>query len=130
MGRSLKTLDGLRAKAQKIRRELAAVYYAYKNPRLPFLPKVVILLALGYALSPIDLIPNFIPVLGFIDDVIIVPGLISLAVKMIPRDIMMESRRKAVAEPLQLRKSWKAAAAIAAIWIIVLTGVLSLTVKL
>ncbi len=120
----------LKSKAVKIKKELTAIYYAYQNPRLPFLPKVVILFALGYALSPIDLVPDFIPVLGFIDDVLIVPGLISLAVKLIPDDIMAEARKRAEIAPLRLRKSWKAAAAFAAIWVIVLAAVLSLTVKL
>lgn len=120
----------LKAKASKIKKELVAVYYAYQNPRLPLLPKIIIAIALGYALSPIDLIPDFIPVLGFIDDVLIVPGLISLGTKMIPPDIMTDARKRAEREPLNLKKSWKAAAVLTAVWLIILTAFASLALKL
>lgn len=120
----------LRAKASKIKRDLVAVYYAYQNPRLPVLPKIIIMIALGYALSPMDLIPDFIPVLGLLDDALIVPGLISLAIKMIPDDIMSDARKRAEAEPVSLKKNWKAAVVVSAAWVIVLTAILGMTVKL
>ena len=74
--------DSLKSKAMRLKREIAALYYAYQNPKLPLLPRLVILFTLGYCLSPIDLIPDFIPVLGYLDDLIILPALITLSLKL------------------------------------------------
>ena len=71
----------MKLNAEKLRTEISALYYAYKNPRTPLLPKAVLFLTLGYALSPIDLIPDFIPVLGYVDDLIILPLMISLSIE-------------------------------------------------
>jgi uncharacterized membrane protein YkvA (DUF1232 family) len=85
-------LRGTANRAANIKKELLALYFAYRNPATGWLPKFIILLTLTYALSPIDLIPDFIPLLGYIDDLIIIPILISLSVKTIPGDILREAR--------------------------------------
>jgi uncharacterized membrane protein YkvA (DUF1232 family) len=97
---------------------LTAVYYAYQHPGVGKLPKFIILFTVGYALSPIDLIPDFIPVLGYLDDLIILPALIALSIKLIPNDVMQECRDKAKTSPLELKKNWVFAFLFILIWII------------
>lgn len=110
----------LKTKAESLKKELTAIYYAYTNPGTPVLPKIIIALTLGYALSPIDLIPDFIPFFGYLDDLIIIPALISLSIKLIPREIMADSREKASHKPLQLKKNWLFAILFIVIWIVLL----------
>ena len=81
--------------ASGLRRDLHAIYLAARDPRVPWYAKAVALAVAGYALSPIDLIPDFIPVLGYLDDLIIVPIGIRLAVRLIPPEIMQEHRAAA-----------------------------------
>jgi uncharacterized membrane protein YkvA (DUF1232 family) len=82
------------AKALKL--DVLALWFALKNPTMPFWAKVVCFIAVAYALSPVDLIPDFIPVLGYLDDLIIVPALVWLALKLIPAEVMNQSREQAV----------------------------------
>ncbi len=82
------------AKALKL--EVLALWFALKHPKMPFWAKVVCFIAVAYALSPIDLIPDFIPVLGYLDDLILVPALVWLALKLIPAEVMNQSRAQAV----------------------------------
>jgi uncharacterized membrane protein YkvA (DUF1232 family) len=103
--------------AQAVRRDVHAIYLAARDPRVPWHAKALALCVAGYALSPIDLIPDFIPMVGWLDDLIIVPLGISLAVRMIPGEIMEEHR--AVAEAAQRRPvSWLAAGLIVTGWIL------------
>jgi uncharacterized membrane protein YkvA (DUF1232 family) len=81
--------------ARRIKRDVHALYLASIDPRVPWYAKLLAIAVAGYALSPIDLIPDFIPVLGYLDDVIIVPLGILLAVRLIPADIMAEHRATA-----------------------------------
>ena len=78
------------------------------------------LVVVAYFLSPIDLIPDFIPVLGYVDDLIIVPAGIFLALKMIPRDVMEECRGKARSEPIAGKAKWIATLVIISVWLLVL----------
>jgi len=82
------------AKALKL--DVLALWFALKNPTMPFWAKVVCFIAVAYALSPVDLIPDFIPVLGYLDDLIIVPALVWLALKLIPTEVMNLAREQAV----------------------------------
>ena len=75
--------------------ERAALYLAYRDPRTPWYARVAAILVIAYALSPIDLIPDFIPVLGYLDDLIILPLGIFFAMKLIPAEIMVSAREKA-----------------------------------
>lgn len=123
-------LSNLKEKARKLKGELQAIYYALLHPEVGVLPKLIIAIALGYALSPIDLIPDFIPVIGLLDDLLIVPFLITLSIRMIPGEIMWECRRKAAKEPVSLRKNWAAAVLFIALWVILLYVIMKPVVML
>jgi uncharacterized membrane protein YkvA (DUF1232 family) len=77
----------------------------------------------AYAMSPIDLIPDFIPILGYLDDLIILPLLITLCVRRIPEAIMKDSMKKAEEKPIRLKKNWLVATVIIIIWILVLVRI-------
>jgi uncharacterized membrane protein YkvA (DUF1232 family) len=88
-------LSRIRIWARQVRRDGHAIYLASRDPRVPWYAKLVALIVAGYALSPIDLIPDFIPVVGYLDDLIIVPCGIWLVLRLIPDSIMAECRAKA-----------------------------------
>lgn len=124
----MKITGKMRERAKKLKKEMTAVYYAYRNPKTKPLPKLIILFALGYALSPIDLIPDFIPVLGYLDDLIIIPVLIALSIKLIPKKIMDESRERAAREPVTLKQKWLFAVFIILIWVFFSAGIVSIII--
>ena len=108
-----------RTKSKQLKGEVYALYLAYKHPRTPWYAKVLAALIIGYTLSPIDLIPDFIPVVGYLDDLIIVPLGIALLIKIIPRDILEECRKKAQSDFLNRKpKNWIAAIIIVLIWLL------------
>ena len=86
--------EKLKAAGVSLKRELAVYRLVLKDPRTPKLSKVLLGMAVGYALLPFDLIPDFIPVLGHLDDVIIVPALVILALKLIPPSVIEDCRKK------------------------------------
>lgn len=88
-------MDRLRDIARRLKSEFAVYRLALKHPGTPWLAKILLGLAVGYVLLPFDLIPDFIPVIGHLDDLVIVPTLIYLALKMIPDNVMAECRQKA-----------------------------------
>ena len=92
-------LSRAKESARRLMRELHALYLAYKDPRVPWTAKVFCAIVVGYALSPLDLIPDFIPVLGYLDDLILLPVGIWLALKMIPPQVMAECRQQACELP-------------------------------
>src|ERR1700694_496145 len=92
------TLDTWKQRARQLKRETYAMCLAYKDPRVPWYARVFAAGIVAYAFSPIDLIPDFIPILGYLDDLIIVPLGIALALKMIPPHVMAECRAKAALE--------------------------------
>ncbi|PSC67632.1 hypothetical protein C2E20_8713 [Micractinium conductrix] len=104
------------AAVKRLKRQVLALHYANQDPRTGWLPRFFILLALAYVLSPVDLIPDFIPVLGLLDDLLILPGLMLLAVRLIPKEVMEDARRRAEHEPLRLHRSWGTAAMVFAMW--------------
>jgi uncharacterized membrane protein YkvA (DUF1232 family) len=116
-------LAGLRERAARLKRDVIALWFALRHPRTPIAAKLVAAVVVGYALSPIDLIPDFIPVLGFLDDVILLPAGIALCLKLIPPDVLAECRERAQGS-LERPRSVVAAAVIAALWIaaLVLAG--------
>jgi len=117
-----------KTKSAQLKSEIYALYLAYKHPRTPWYAKVLAALIIGYALSPIDLIPDFIPVVGYFDDLIIVPLGIALLVKIIPGDILEECRAKAEADLSRRKpKNWVAAIIIVLIWLLVIYLILTLT---
>ncbi|MFD3448212.1 YkvA family protein [Microbacteriaceae bacterium 4G12] len=96
-------LTKLKKYARKLKQELFVLYLSYKDARTPWYAKAVALCVVAYAFSPIDLIPDFIPVLGYLDDLIIVPLGISLALKLIPPQVLEDNRERAE----EIRKNGK-----------------------
>lgn len=86
--------DRLRARAQDLKAWTYALYAAYRDPRVPWYARVFALCVVAYALSPIDLVPDFVPVLGYLDDLILIPLGISLALRMIPPEVLAEHRER------------------------------------
>ena len=116
-----KFFESLKQKARGIKTEARALYLACKDPRVPWHARAFALCVAGYAFSPIDLIPDFIPVIGYLDDLIIVPLGIFLAVKMIPPDVLEESRKKARESTDQKKPvNWIAGFVILGIWAVFL----------
>ena len=108
-------------KSGQLKVKTYAIYLACKDPRTPFYAKVLAACIAGYALSPIDLIPDFIPVLGYLDDIILIPLGIALALKMIPDTVIQECEEKARATLSQDRpKNRIAAVIIVTIWLVLI----------
>jgi uncharacterized membrane protein YkvA (DUF1232 family) len=117
--------DKLKTRARQLKVEVTALYFAARHPRTPWYAKLFILAIVAYALSPIDLIPDFIPVLGFLDDILLLPLGIVLAVKMLPAGVMEECRARAAnGPPRGAREGRIGAAVIVLLWValIVLAG--------
>lgn len=111
----------LKEKANQIKKNLSALFIAMKKKETPWYAKLVAGIAVAYALSPIDLIPDFIPILGYLDDLLILPLLIALAVKLIPAEVMETS--KVEAEGLWKNgkpKRWYYAIPVVILWILLL----------
>jgi uncharacterized membrane protein YkvA (DUF1232 family) len=119
-GTVLNAVERWKERVRQLKRETYAIYLASRDPRVPWYARVLIAFVVAHTFSPIDLIPDFIPVLGYLDDLIIAPLGIALALKMIPEEVMTESRRKAQAIVDQERPGGRAAAAvIIAVWLLV-----------
>jgi uncharacterized membrane protein YkvA (DUF1232 family) len=108
-------------KAKQLKTDTYALYLAYRHPGVPWYAKLFTALIVCYALSPIDLIPDFIPVLGYLDDLIIIPAGISLSLKMIPKEVLRECRDKAKLELSSDKpKNWVAAFIIILVWLAII----------
>jgi uncharacterized membrane protein YkvA (DUF1232 family) len=92
---ALKLTERLKRWARRLKTEVYALYLAYKDPRVPWYARVFAACVVGYAFSPIDLIPDPIPVLGYLDDLVLIPLGIALAIRMIPSGVLAECREKA-----------------------------------
>lgn len=90
----LKLTERLKRWARRLKTELYALYLAYKDPRVPWYARLFAAIVVGYAFSPIDLIPDPIPVLGYLDDLVLIPLGIALAIRMIPSGVLAECREK------------------------------------
>ncbi len=88
-------LDKLKSRARALKTEIHAIYLAARDPRTPWYAKALIFFVVAHTFSPIDLIPDFIPVLGYLDDLIITPGGLWLALRLIPPEVMEEARKTA-----------------------------------
>ncbi len=108
--------SGLNKWARAIRRDMHATYLAARDPRVPWYAKAVALCVAAYAASPIDLIPDFIPVIGYLDDLVIVPLGILLVIRLVPPHIMAE-HRAAAALAAERPSSVAGAVVIVAIWV-------------
>jgi uncharacterized membrane protein YkvA (DUF1232 family) len=111
-------LDKLKARARALKTDTMALYFAFRDPRTPWAAKLVAILTVAYAFSPIDLIPDFVPVLGYLDDLIIVPAGIALAVKLIPPEVLRQARETSQqAEGRPSRLGYAGAAFIVIVWV-------------
>lgn len=118
--------DRLRAWARRIKREGIALWFAARDPRTPLWPKLLSAFVVAYALSPIDLIPDFIPILGYVDDVLLLPALMWLAIRLMPPELMQENRCRADAwlrQGNQKPRSLIGATVIVAVWLSVAAAV-------
>lgn len=112
-------LDRLRRRAQSLKAETMALYFATRHPMTPWYAKLLVAGVVAYALSPIDLIPDFIPVLGYLDDLLLIPLGVALAIRMIPPSVLAECREKVRQSVSGGRPvSRTAAAVIIVIWIV------------
>ena len=113
-------IERWKQKARNLKKETFAIYLAYKDPRVPWYAKLLAACVVGYALSPIDLIPDPIPILGYLDDLVLIPLGIALVVRLIPPAVLQECRQKAeTAFSRDKPKNWIAGTIIIVIWVIV-----------
>lgn len=104
--------------ARRLKQELYALYLAYRDPRVPWYARVLAAGVLAYAFSPFDLIPDFIPIIGYLDDLILVPLAIAIVLRMIPPGVMAECRERAREEITQKPVNWVAGALMIAVWLV------------
>jgi len=123
--------DNWKQKARKLKIETYAVYLAYKDPRVPWYARIIAACVVAYAFSPIDLIPDPIPVLGYLDDLILIPLGIALVIKMIPPSVMDECREKSQIIMEQGKpKNWIAASLVIVIWLSLFIGTIVFGIRL
>ena len=110
--------EGWKAKALKLKQEVYAVYLASRDRRVPWCARLVAIVVVAYAFSPIDLIPDPIPVLGYLDDLILIPLGIALVIKLIPAEVLQDCRGKAESTMRAGKpKNWVAGVIIILIWV-------------
>jgi len=113
----VKVIEAWKQWARKLKVEVYALYLAYRDPRVPWYARVFAACVVGYAFSPIDLIPDPIPVLGYLDDLILIPLGIALAIRMIPDEVLKDCREKArAAEGRPVNRV--AAVIVVAVWVV------------
>jgi len=110
------TLASLKARARQVKIDLIALSLAARDPRTPWYAKLIVAGCVAYALSPVDLIPDFIPVIGLIDDLIFIPIALALAVRFIPDEVLADCRARA-GEIAARKTSRTAAIVIVAVWV-------------
>ena len=114
-----------KTRARQLKTQTYALYLAYRHPGVPWYAKIFSACIVAYLFSPIDLIPDFIPILGYLDDLILVPLGIMLALKMIPEDVWQECKQEALNAMRQDQEAnWVAAGVIIAIWLLLLALVI------
>ncbi|HUZ01532.1 MAG TPA: DUF1232 domain-containing protein [Thermomicrobiaceae bacterium] len=122
-------LDDWRRQARRLKREAHAIYLAARDPRTPWYARLLALGVVGYLFSPLDLIPDFVPVLGLVDDLLLVPLGIKLVLKLIPSVVLAEHREAIDAGTVRTGPgTWVAATVIVAVWIAALVLVVRLVV--
>ena len=118
-------IDQWKASTRQLKTETYALYLACRHPQVPWYARVLAACVVGYLFSPIDLIPDFIPVLGYLDDLILVPLGITLVLKMIPKTVWEECREEAQKTLSQDQpRNWTAAGFIVAIWLFLIALVI------
>lgn len=110
--------EDLKSRARALKNEAFAIYLAAKDPRTPWYAKALIFFVVAHTFSPIDLIPDFIPVLGYLDDLIITPLGIALAIRMIPAEALEEARGRVADFPVERSVGLVGAGIIVSVWIL------------
>jgi uncharacterized membrane protein YkvA (DUF1232 family) len=118
--------ERLQSRARALKNEALAVYLAARDPRTPWYAKVLIFFVVAHTFSPIDLIPDFIPVLGYLDDIIITPLGLALAIRLIPAEVLVEAREKVAGSGLERSVGYIGAGIIIFMWIVILIGTVHL----
>lgn len=127
---SMRAVQAWKQRARQLKREVYALYLACKDPRVPWYARLFAACVVGYAFSPIDLIPDPIPVLGYLDDLVLIPLGVVFVRKMIPKHVMVESREKAEAVMDQGKPTnWVAAGVIITIWVLLAALAIALIVR-
>jgi len=121
--------QAVKSRARALKNEVLAVYLAAKDPRTPWYAKALIFFVVAHTFSPIDLIPDFIPVLGYLDDLIITPGGLWLAVRLIPPEVLEEARGKVAGSGLERGVGIIGAVIVVLTWIVILIGVIYLVLS-
>jgi uncharacterized membrane protein YkvA (DUF1232 family) len=120
-----------RERACALKTETLALYLAYRDPRVPWYAKVLAAAVVAYAFSPIDLIPDVVPVLGYLDDLILVPLGIALVLRLVPEEVMVDCRARArQATSGDKPVSWTAAAVIVLLWVLLAAVAVALVLRL
>jgi len=115
-------LEKLKSRARALKNEAFAVYLAARDPRTPWYAKALIFFVVAHTFSPIDLIPDFIPILGYLDDLIITPVGLALAIRLIPAEVLAEARAKVATSGVDRSLGYMGAAVIIFMWIVILMG--------
>jgi uncharacterized membrane protein YkvA (DUF1232 family) len=115
-------METFRKELKKIKEDIFVIAEAYKHPETPFYIKVFAMIVVAYAFSPIDLIPDFIPIIGYLDDLILVPLGIAILLKLIPDHVIQDSREKVAAAGKIKKKNWIAGTVIILLWVLFLFG--------
>ena len=125
------TVERWRERTRRLKREVTAVYLAARDHRTPWYAKLLAIGIVAYALSPLDLIPDPIPVLGYLDDLIVLPLAILLVLRLIPEEVMDDARHRAAETPLITGPvGWIGAGIVAVLWVLLLVVTTSIVVKL
>lgn len=127
----MRLVERLRRWAGRLKTEVYALYLAYRDPRVPLYARVFAACVVGYAFSPIDLIPDPIPVFGYLDDLVIIPLGVALAIRTIPEPVLAECREKARRASRESRPVNRVAAAVVvAVWLALAVLAIYLTVRI
>jgi uncharacterized membrane protein YkvA (DUF1232 family) len=119
----LALIDRLKQTAKRLKTEINVLGVVYRDPRTPWYAKAVIVFVIAHSLSPIDLIPDFIPVIGYLDDLILIPLGVALAIKLVPTEVFAEAREKVASQPeITGISGWWFGGLVIFFWIIVAGG--------
>lgn len=121
-------LKNWKERAKALKAEIHALLIAYRDPRTPWLAKAWVICVVAYALSPIDLIPDFIPILGYVDDLLLLPLGIALAIKLIPAEVMDDARR-AASQAGESQIGWLGAGVIVLAWLAIIGSIAAFAMR-
>jgi uncharacterized membrane protein YkvA (DUF1232 family) len=121
--------DQLKKRAAGLKRQTIALYLAGRDPRTPWYAKALAAAVVAYALSPVDLIPDFIPVLGYLDDLVIIPAGVALFIRLVTPAVWADCQARSGERPVDKRLGWAAALVIVLVWVVVLMTLAGLTIK-